>query len=128
MVGPGVALTAGHIVEQMKDRGFLGNLGGQLFAVGFHADRVEIWQADSTTGVSIGDLSLLTLIRTTASAGHPGLDPETFSVAKMDARMPRVGERVSLIGFKAAEETFEMAAPLNLSLLGSVGAVTADSD
>jgi hypothetical protein len=85
---------------------------------------VEIWRADSITGVDVGDLSLLTLIRTTASAGPPGPDPVKFSVAKMDARMPREGERVSLIGFKAAEVTFEMAAPLGLSLLGSVGAVT----
>jgi len=124
MVGPGVALTAGHIVEEMKHRGFLGDPGGQLFAVGFHADRVEIWRADSFTGADFGDLSLLTLIRTTASPDPPRADQVKFSVAKMDARMPRVGERVSLIGFKAAEVTFKMAAPLGLSLLGSVGVVT----
>jgi hypothetical protein len=47
-----------------------------------------------------------------------------FGLAKMDARMPRVGERLSLIGFKAAAPTFEGPASIGLSLLGSVGAVT----
>jgi hypothetical protein len=123
IVGPGIALTAAHIAKEMQGRGFLGDAGGQLLAVGVHADRVELWRADSITGVG-GDLSLLTLIRTTASPGPQRADPVKFSVAKMDARMPRLGERVSLIGFKAAEVTFKMAAPLGLSLLGSVGAVT----
>jgi hypothetical protein len=123
VVGPGVALTARHIVEEMKIHGFLGSAGGQLFALGFHADRLEVWRADSVTG-DVGDLALLTLIRTTASPDPHPADPVKFSVAKMDARMPQVGERVSLIGFKSAEVTFEKAAPLGLSLLGSVGAVT----
>src|SRR5665213_1081220 len=38
MVGPGVALTAGHVVTEMRERGFLGQAGGQLFAIGVHAD------------------------------------------------------------------------------------------
>jgi len=32
MVGPGIALTAGHVVTEMRERGFLGQAGGQLFA------------------------------------------------------------------------------------------------
>jgi Trypsin-like peptidase domain len=124
MVGPGVALTAGHVVEEMREHGFLGKAGGQLFAVGFHADRVEIWRADSVTGAEVGDLSLLTLIRTTGLTRSPALGPVKFSLAKMDARMPRVGERLSLIGYKAAAVTFEGPTPIGLSLLGSVGVVT----
>ena len=45
--------------------------GGQLFAIGFQSDRVEIWRADSITGVDVGDLSLLTLIRTTSQTVAP---------------------------------------------------------
>jgi Trypsin-like peptidase domain len=123
MVGPGVALTAGHVVAEMRAGGFLGKAGGQLFAVGFHADRVEIWRADSITAVDVGDLAILTLIRTTALTS-PALGPAKFSLAKMDASMPRVGELLSLIGYRAAALTFEGPEPMGLSLLGGVGAVT----
>jgi Trypsin-like peptidase domain len=120
MVGPGVALTARHVVDEMRANGFPEEAGGQLFAVGCHTDRVELWRADSFTSVDLGDLSLLTLIRTTASA--PG--PARFSVAKMAARMPDVGEIISLIGFRAAELSFDARALMGLSLVGSVGPVT----
>ena len=38
--------------------------------------------------------------------------------------MPCVGERLSLVGFKAAEIAFDGAAPIGLALIGSVGTVT----
>ena len=123
MVAPGVALTAGHVIDEMRDRGFLTEAGGQLFAVTFHADRLELWRADSFTRVDIGDLSLLTLVRTTASSGPPDTTLK-FSLARMAARMPGVGETISLVGFKAAEISFEGRALMGLALLGSVGQVT----
>ena len=123
MVAPGVALTAGHVIDEMRERGFLAEAGGQLFAVSFHADRVELWRADSFTRVDIGDLSLLTLVRTTAVSGS--LDaPLKFSLARMAARMPGVGETISLVGFKAAEVSFEGRELMGLALVGSVGQVT----
>lgn len=121
MVAPGVALTAGHVIDEMRDRGFLAEAGGQLFAVSFHADRVELWRADSLTRVDTGDLALLTLVRTTAAAGRTSLK---FSLARMAARMPGVGETISLVGFKAAEVSFEGRALVGLALVGSVGQVT----
>lgn len=122
MVGPGVAVTARHVVDEMRAKGFLAQAGGQLFAVGFHPDRLEGWRADSFTSVDVGDLSLLTLIRTTASS-LPTLAPTKFSVAKMAARMPNLGENISLIGFRAAELSFEAKALMGLALIGSVGPV-----
>ena len=89
----------------------------------FHADRVELWRADSFTRVDIGDLSLLTLVRTTAASGPPAA-PLKFSLARMAARMPGVGETISLVGFKAAEVSFEGRALVGLALVGSVGQVT----
>lgn len=121
MVAPGVAVTAAHVIDEMRDRGFLAESGGQLFAVSFHTDRVELWRADSVTRVDIGDLSLLTLVRTTATAART---PLKFSLARMAARMPRVGETISLVGFKAAELSFEGRALMGLALVGSVGQVT----
>jgi hypothetical protein len=112
MVAPGVALTAGHVIDEMRCRGFLAEAGGQLWAISVHAaDRVELWRADSFTQDQDGsDLSLLTLVRTTAASGPPADSPLKFSLARMAARMPCVGETISLIGFKAAEVSFERAA------------------
>lgn len=114
MVAPGIALTAGHVVDEMRERGFLAEGGGQLFAVSFHADRVELWRADSFTRVDAGDLSLLTLVRTTARSGASAENPLKFGLARMAARMPSVGETISLIGFRAAEEAFEGKALMGL--------------
>lgn len=124
MVAPGVALTAGHVIDEMRDRGFLAEAGGQLWAMSFHADRVELWRADSFTRVDVGDLSLLTLVRTTAASGPPAERLLKFSLVRMAARMPDVGETISLVGFKAAEGSFERRAIMGLSLVGSVGQVT----
>ncbi len=124
MVGPGIAMTACHVIDGMSERGFLAKVGGQLFAVGFHTDRVELWRADSYTRVDVGDLSLLTLIRSTALIDRLVDKPTRFSLATMAARMPSVGEPISLIGFKAAEVSLDGNAPLRLALVGSVGQVT----
>ena len=123
MVAPGVALTARHVVDEMRAKGFLAEAGGQLFAVGFHADRMELWRADSFTTVDMGDLSLLTLIRTTAPSAAPAEARLKFSLAIMAARQPSVGELISLIGFRAADLSFEGRAPMGLALVGSVGPV-----
>lgn len=123
MVAPGIALTAGHVVDEMRERGLLAEGGGQLFAVSFHADRVELWRADSFTRVDAGDLSLLTLVRTTARSGGEAEYPLKFGLARMAARMPSVGETISLIGFRAAEEAVEGKALMGLALVGSVGQV-----
>ena len=123
MVGPGVAVTARHVVDEMRAKGFLATAGGQLFAVGFHANgRVELWRADTFTSVDVGDLSVLTLIRSTAPSAQ-GVSPTNFSLAKMAARMPDVGETMSLIGFRAADLAFAGRALMGLALVGSVGQV-----
>jgi len=126
MVAPGVALTAGHVIDEMRCRGFLAEAGGQLWAISVHAaGRVELWRADSFTQDEEGsDLSLVTLLRTTAAFGTAADPPLKFSLARMAARMPCVGEIISLIGFKAAGVYFERGALMGLELIGSVGPVT----
>lgn len=124
MVGPGIAITARHVIDEMIAHGLLKDSGGQIFATSLHADRVELWRADSYTRVDVGDLSLLTLIRTTAQPERPVEEPANFSLATMAARMPIVGENITLIGFKAAELSYSATAPLSLALVGSTGPVT----
>ncbi len=92
MVAPGVALTAGHVIDEMRCRGFLAEAGGQLWAISVHADRVELWRADSFTRVDISDLSLLTLVRTTAASGPPADLPEVQLGANGRAHAVRWGD------------------------------------
>src|SRR5439155_26595793 len=67
MVAPGVALTARHTVDAMRERGFLKPDGGLLLALGFEQDNsLTIWATTSITTVGDGDLSILTLVRATA--------------------------------------------------------------
>jgi len=125
MVAPGVALTAGHVVAEMRRKGFLQEVGGYLLALGFHEDHMVIWNPNSFTSVGNGDLSILTLARATES--DPAASQEiSVKVATMAARQPGIGERVSLVGFAASETEFELLThdrSAGLSLVGSIGAV-----
>lgn len=67
MVAPGVALTAGHVVDAMREKGFLASEGGYLLALGFHEHGVVFWNPDSFTSVGGGDVAVLTMVRATAT-------------------------------------------------------------
>ncbi len=125
MVAPGVALSAIHVIDAMRNNGFLAGQGGELWAISFHADRVEHWRVDSfSKDQEKGDLCLLTLVRSTAPSVPSAGIPLKFGLARMAARVPCVGETISLIGFRATKEFFEHGADMGLSLFGSVGLVT----
>jgi hypothetical protein len=135
MVAPGVALTARHIVDDMRDKGFLGNVGGYLLAFGFHNDGMTIWNPNSFGSLGDGDLSILTLVQAVAppapaSSRSPRKERarrrgrssnKVVGLATLVARQPTVGESISLIGFAASEIESENDA--GLDLLGSVGQV-----
>ena len=120
MVAPGVALTARHVVDHMRNEGFLGEeVGGYLLAIGFHNDGTAIWNPNNYY-FGDGDLAILTLVRIPQNASRD-LAP-TVNVATLVARQPLMGETISLIGFVAPERgEFENDAALDL--LGSVGPV-----
>jgi hypothetical protein len=124
MVAPGVALTARHTVDAMRERG-LGLLnpdGGQLRALGFQQDNsVTIWAITSLTTVGDGDVSILTLVRATT-----GSAPNTpLRVPVLTARQPKFKEKIDMIGYVATHETIEDFARdgVGVDLRGSVGKV-----
>jgi hypothetical protein len=123
MVAPGVALTARHVVDSMRENGFLAEEGGYLLALGFHEHGVVFWSADSFTSVGAGDIAVLTLVRATASPSLPPDTPIPVNAATIAARAPADGEVISMFGFTAAETVFEDGSALGLSLLGGVGPV-----
>ena len=126
LVAPGVALTARHVVDEMRAKGFLGGEGGHLLAFGFHPDGMAIWNPRSFTTIGDGDLAMLTLTRVTAGPGVVAQHPISLNVAVMAARQPSVGEIVSLVGYAASEMRFDMAdwQAAGVSLLGGVGPIT----
>jgi len=127
MVAPGVALTSRHVVDHMRNEGFLGEeVGGYLLAIGFQNDGMAIWNPNSYA-FGDGDLAILSLVRLPQNASRD-LAPTaadkliSVNVATLVARQPLVGEAISLIGFSAPERgEFENDAALDL--LGSVGPV-----
>lgn len=123
MVAPGVALTARHVVDAMREEGFLAQEGGYLLALGFHAHGVVFWNPDSFTPVGAGDVAVLTLVRATASPSPSAGMPIPVSAATMAMRSPGEGERISMFGFTATDAVFEDGKTVALSLLGGVGPV-----
>ena len=119
MVAPGVALTAQHVIDEMRDKGLSSKGGaGYLLALGFHNDgNITIWNPDSFGAIGDGDLSILMLVRATT----PG-PATTVGLATLVTRQPLVRESISLIGFAAAEVEFENNNAA-IDLLGSVGQV-----
>jgi hypothetical protein len=119
MVAPGVALTAGHTVDAMRQEGFLRAGGGYLLALGFSDHGMVVWNPNSFISIGDGDLAILTLLL--RSTAQPAV-----SIATLAARQPLVGEIVSLIGFAASETKFENLTRDRgavIDLLGSVGPV-----
>lgn len=123
MVAPGVALTARHVVDCMRDNGFLGDGGGNLLALSFHGHGVMFWNPDNFTPVGAGDLAVLTLVRATAEPALPAGEPIPVDAAIIAVRVPAEHEAISLFGFAATETEFVNGEPVGLSLLGGVGPV-----
>jgi hypothetical protein len=117
MVAPGVALTARHVVDDMREKGFLGAVGGYLLALGFDKDGMAIWNPTSFGPIGEGDLSILTLVPATPRPAT------TVGLATLVARQPLVGESIGLIGFAAAGAKVEFENDAAIDLLGSVGPV-----
>jgi hypothetical protein len=123
MVAPGVALTARHTVDAMRERGFQKPDGGQLLALGFEQDNsLTIWATTSITTVGDGDLSILTLVKATADSA-----PNTsVQLPVLAARQPNLKEKMVMIGYAATHETIEDFARdgVGVDLRASVGKVS----
>jgi hypothetical protein len=107
LVAPGVALTARHTIDAMREAGFLAEDGGILLAYGFHPQGMMIWNAVHVEQDPSGDLAVLTLVRATATPQWALDVPLPVHAASIAARMPRQGEILTLIGFKADKPAFK---------------------
>lgn len=116
MVGPGIAITASHVVREAVRDGFA------ITAISIHQDHLEIWRA---LRIPHGDDDLAILCLELAS-DIP--DNRSFRQSILSTRLPRKGETVMICGFRAWDMQYNFDSQLQLDFTGhvyiSVGDVT----
>jgi len=119
MVAPGVALCARHVLEPHATA-LRSGVGGAL-CVGMARAGPQLWRLRSATRVPNSDLAIIGLSYSTHLPADYG-----FSLATVSTRLPRIGERLTLVGFRA--QGFDLqdnAVVARGDALVSVGEVTA---
>lgn len=101
LIAPGIALTARHVVQEYESQGHFGEKAGPKFCVGLIEDKLCVWSIVNCTMMGTSDLAVVTLELT----DHPNNLPP-IAIAPMSTRLPRQGEMVTAIGFKAADLSF----------------------
>jgi hypothetical protein len=121
LLAPGVAIAARHVIED-----FLPQLSeGRAFlsCTSITSYQAMVWLCRKITLVPDTDLALLIL--SYASEWPP---ENTFRMASITTRLPKIGEQVSMVGFTAADEEIPFN-PIGYSVRGnvrvSVGTITA---
>lgn len=125
MVAPGIALCAWHVLEEGLPA--QGEATDWLMCMAVAGTSLRIWGVQTYTRVGTTDLVILDLRLKTAIQ-----EDDSFHQAVVTARIPAVGELVTVIGTTAASEKFhdalgdtpETAAPMDLALHIAKGSVT----
>ncbi len=100
LVAPGIALTATHVVEPyIKDI-----MGGTLvvMALGIAAHGLQVWRVKTLTIAQNTDITIIGLV--SASALPPD---RLFNLATITTRLPSIGEKVFIVGFRASTDSFK---------------------
>ena len=96
LVAPGVAVTAHHVIQDYEDKEGLLRADAELVAFGQQGGLGLTWIVRSIVTPEAGDVALLMMDLHTAL-------PEDFSlyVFELGARLPRVGERGTVLGIRS---------------------------
>ena len=120
LVAPGVALCATHVVRPYIDALAGGAATG--FCIGVAKSGLQIWRLRNGTLVPNSDIAIIGL-------GYASRLPEhkTFSQASLTTRLPKIGEALTLTGFRASsiEGVKDRTFIARGNVLVSVGKVTA---
>jgi hypothetical protein len=121
MVAPGIALSATHNLEERLPELRRGGLS--MMCVGLASTGAQAWNVERVTFVETTDMCILSLIYATDIPST-----RTFYQASLTTRVPAIGEKLIMAGFRGASESFETqhdrATDLLASLYMSSGAVT----
>lgn len=113
IIGPGMALTAKHVVEPH----FIDLKSGKrkLFCTAITKNGLQIWQVSNVVFDKLTDISILSLKYCSA------LPPDnTFKRAIISTRLPKIGENLLILGFKATDYSFEYTDKNEMTCSGSV--------
>lgn len=120
LVAPGVALCATHVIAPYFDA--LKSSQAGCLCIGPSKSGLQIWRVKTVTGVPGTDITILGLVYSSAVPSD-----RTFRQWTLTTRMPRVGERMTLTGFRPTSKIVSTDGGLhcNGNVIASVGAVTA---
>jgi hypothetical protein len=102
MVAPGIAFMATHVLEQFFVDG-MPPKGSALICCGMTPSGMLIWRARNYHRVDKSDVTILSLELVSAPPpdGH-------FAQAMLTTRLPRIGELVMIVGFRASDQHIAM--------------------
>jgi Trypsin-like peptidase domain len=103
MVAPATALSASHVlVPRLEDAM---KRGLHPMAIGISPLGLQMWDIRTVSLVSVTDLALLGLVpRFELSSAY------TMYTAQMTTRMPNIGERIEIYGYRASADAFPLDA------------------
>lgn len=98
IVGPGIALTAKHVIEPHLDRLAVGDM--HSMCIGIAKSGINIWTVRKATMLENMDIAILGLQLNSAMPPN-----RTFRQTTISTRLPRIGDRVQIVGFRANSAT-----------------------
>ena len=113
LVAPGVALCATHVIETYRQALMRGRADAVCFGVARHG--VDLWRVRHVTQAAGTDISVLGLEAISALPVNA-----IYRRASITTRLPRVGERLLCLGFRASAEAFEIGSDGQLALHGAL--------
>lgn len=120
MVAPGIALCVAHVVRVFLDELAAGMVAAMFVGLASHG--AEGWKASHVTTIDPGEICILSFEY--MAQLPPG---NTFHLACLTTRLPALGERLFMVGFRAGAEEFvrndTVPAELEAHLLISNGPV-----
>lgn len=113
IVGPGLAVTATHILKDDLDQLNAGSLSA--FAVGVRGESADIWQI---TGINFDPVDDTAYLSMTLISPIP--EGWAFRAIPMTTRCPQVGEMLAVIGFRFPQELLRSAQEPHESAVGAL--------
>ncbi len=99
VVAPGIAIAAAHVFASRIDAGLDGR--EQIYCYGITRAGMQIWRTQKIILVPNSDLAILGL-----ELNSPLPADNTMFQTMITTRVPKIGERVTIYGFRASEEVF----------------------
>lgn len=98
LIAPGIAIAAGHVIQQHKNDGFFEDEMSPMYAFGIMDQNMTAWAVTTISHSEKSDIVVLTLAY--ASELEPQIRIAHYAVS---TRRPEVGDIVTAVGFRPCE-------------------------